>query len=89
MARARTTTAVAENAARSATTAAVATPPVRGETNAVKVGRHEVRVSNPDKVFFAERGLTKGDLVRHYLDLADCVLPHVRRWPFHMVLRFA
>jgi bifunctional non-homologous end joining protein LigD len=50
----------------------------------MKVGRHDVRISNPDKIFFPEHGLTKGDLVCHYLDLADCVLPHVRRRPFHM-----
>ena len=48
------------------------------------VGRHDVRISNPDKLFFPERGLTKGDLVDHYVALADCVLPHVRRRPFHM-----
>jgi bifunctional non-homologous end joining protein LigD len=50
----------------------------------MRVGRHDVRISNPDKVFFPERGLTKGDLVHYYRDLADCVLPHVRRRPFHM-----
>jgi DNA primase len=27
-----------------------------------------VAISNPDKVFFPERGLTKGDLVGYYLD---------------------
>jgi len=42
-------------------------------------------VSNPDKVFFPQVGLTKGDLVAYYLDLADCVLPHLRGRPFHMV----
>jgi len=42
-------------------------------------------VSNPDKVYFPEVGLTKGDLVRYYLDAADCVLPHLRGRPFHMV----
>jgi bifunctional non-homologous end joining protein LigD len=50
----------------------------------VRVGRHEVPLSNPDKVFFPERGLTKGDLVRYYLDVADCALPHLRRRLFHM-----
>jgi bifunctional non-homologous end joining protein LigD len=50
----------------------------------VRVGRHEVPISNPDKVFFPERGLTKGDLVRYYLDVAECALPHLRRRPFHM-----
>jgi bifunctional non-homologous end joining protein LigD len=50
----------------------------------VKIGRHEVNISNPDKLFFPERGLTKGELVQYYLDVADCVLPHLRRRPFHM-----
>jgi len=50
----------------------------------VRVGRHEVRISNPDKVFFPARELTKGELVGYYVDLAECVLPHVRRRPFHM-----
>ena len=49
-----------------------------------RVGRNEVSISNPDKVFFPARGLTKGDLVSYYLDLADCVIPHLRRRPFHM-----
>src|SRR6202162_4690161 len=50
----------------------------------MRLGRHDVTISNPDKVFFPERGLTKGDLVSYYLDLADCALPHLRRRPFHM-----
>jgi DNA ligase D len=51
----------------------------------MRVGRQEVPVSNLDKIFFPERGLTKGDLVGYYLDVADCALPHLRRRPFHMV----
>ncbi|HZO98608.1 MAG TPA: non-homologous end-joining DNA ligase [Gaiellaceae bacterium] len=50
----------------------------------MRAGRHEVEISNPDKVFFPERGLTKGDVVRYYLDVAECALPHLRRRPFHM-----
>src|SRR5438552_2121045 len=50
----------------------------------MRVGRHEVRISNPDKLFFPERGLTKGDLVAYYLDVAECVLPHLRQRLFHM-----
>src|SRR5438876_9926115 len=45
----------------------------------------DLAISNPDKVFFPERGLTKGDLVQYYGDLADAVLPHLRGRPFHMV----
>jgi bifunctional non-homologous end joining protein LigD len=51
----------------------------------MRIGGHEVAVSNPDKLFFPEPGLTKGDLVEYYLDLAGCALPHLRGRPFHMV----
>ena len=51
----------------------------------MRIGRHDVAISNEEKVFFPARGLTKGDLVRYYLDVADCALPHLRRRPFHMV----
>jgi bifunctional non-homologous end joining protein LigD len=50
----------------------------------VRIGRREVTVTNPDKVFFPRPGLTKGDLVRYYVDVADHALPHLRRRPFHM-----
>ena len=50
----------------------------------MKVGRSEVVITNPDKVFFPEPGLTKGDVVSYYLDVADCALNHIRRRLFHM-----
>jgi bifunctional non-homologous end joining protein LigD len=51
----------------------------------VRVGRYEVPISNPDKLFFPQHGLTKGDLVGYYLDVSGCALPHLRGRPFHMV----
>jgi bifunctional non-homologous end joining protein LigD len=50
----------------------------------VRIGRHEVPVSNPDKLFFPAAGLTKGDLVSYYAGVAGLALPHLRRRPFHM-----
>jgi bifunctional non-homologous end joining protein LigD len=50
----------------------------------VRVGRWDVQISNPDKVFFPDAGITKGELVQYYADVADCALPHLRRRPFHM-----
>jgi DNA ligase D len=50
----------------------------------MRVGRHDVPITNPDKLFFPDRGLTKGDLVAYYLGVADLALPHLRRRPFHM-----
>src|SRR4051795_433759 len=43
-----------------------------------------VQISNPDKLFFPEEGLTKGDLVAYYLEVAPYALHHIRRRPFHM-----
>jgi bifunctional non-homologous end joining protein LigD len=50
----------------------------------MRVGTRDVRLTNLDKVFFPARELTKGDLVRYYLDVADCLLHHVRRRPMQM-----
>ncbi len=40
----------------------------------LEIGERLVRVTNPDKVFFAERGETKLDLVRYYLSVADGIV---------------
>jgi DNA ligase D len=50
----------------------------------MRIGRRDVALTNLDKLFFPEVGLTKGDLVRYYVDLAPCVLRHVARRPLHM-----
>jgi bifunctional non-homologous end joining protein LigD len=54
------------------------------EYTGVLVDSHELKLSNLDKVFFPERGLTKGDLISYYLDLAELVLPHVAGRPMLM-----
>src|SRR4051812_38694419 len=40
----------------------------------IEVSGREVAISNPDKVFFAERGYTKRDLVNYYSAVADGAL---------------
>ena len=50
----------------------------------MRVGRHDVPVTNPDKVFFPGPGLTKGDLIAYYVGVAELAVPHLRRRPFHM-----
>ena len=47
----------------------------------VEVAGREVKVTNPDKVFFPERGETKLDLVHHYLTVGDGALRGVLRRP--------
>jgi DNA primase len=54
------------------------------DTAAVKIGARDVKLTNLDKVYFPALGRTKGDLVDYYVDVAGCVLHHVRCRPMHM-----
>jgi bifunctional non-homologous end joining protein LigD len=38
----------------------------------------EVRLTNLRKIFWPELGLTKGDLLQYYADVAEVLLPHLR-----------
>ena len=42
------------------------------------VDKREVRLTNLRKVFWQELGLTKGDLLQYYADVAAVLLPHLR-----------
>ena len=41
------------------------------------IGRKRVAVTNVNKVFFPEIGVTKGDLLQYYADVSDALLPHI------------
>ncbi len=54
----------------------------------LEVGERTVRITNPDKVYFADRGLTKLDVVQYLLSVGDGILGALRdrpttleRWP--------
>ena len=51
------------------------------EHTTIEVAGHELRISNPGKVFFPELGVTKLDLVNYYLEVADAALNHLRNRP--------
>jgi bifunctional non-homologous end joining protein LigD len=42
------------------------------------VDGREVRLTNLRKIFWPELGLTKGDLIQYYADVAPVLLPHIR-----------
>jgi bifunctional non-homologous end joining protein LigD len=50
----------------------------------LKKGRRELRLSNLDKPFWPEEGITKGDLIAYYRDVAEVLVPHLRDRPFTM-----
>ena len=53
-----------------------------GETETSIVG---VRVTHPDRILFADAGITKRELAQYYVDIADWMLPHVVDRPLSIV----
>lgn len=47
-------------------------------TAAVRADGREVRLTNLDKPFWPELGITKGHLIQYYADVAPVLLPHIR-----------
>lgn len=56
-----------------------ATPPqeVRSGARSPRPDARQVEVTNLDKVFWPERGYTKGDLIHYYMDVAPIILPYL------------
>jgi hypothetical protein len=50
----------------------------------VRVGRRTVEVSSRDKVLYPDDGITKGDLVDYYGQVARSMLPYLRERPVAM-----
>jgi bifunctional non-homologous end joining protein LigD len=50
----------------------------------VRNGRRVLKLSNLDKLFWPEEGITKGDLLAYYRDVASTVVPHLKNRPFTM-----
>jgi bifunctional non-homologous end joining protein LigD len=50
----------------------------------IRKGRRELRVSNLDKPFWPDEGITKGDLIAYYRDVAEVLVPHLKGRPFTM-----
>lgn len=50
----------------------------------VRFGPYSVEVSNLDKVLFPDADVTKGDLIDHYRDVADRIVPYLEDRPVVM-----
>jgi bifunctional non-homologous end joining protein LigD len=50
----------------------------------IRRGSRVLKLSNLDKVFWPDDGITKGDLVDYYQRVADVLVPHLRDRPFTM-----
>jgi bifunctional non-homologous end joining protein LigD len=50
----------------------------RAGSATLTVDGKEVRLTNLDKLFWPDLGITKGDLIQYYADVAPLLLPHIR-----------
>ena len=48
----------------------------------IRKGKRVVKLSNLDKPFWPGEGITKGDLLRYYREIAPVVVPHLKGRPF-------
>ncbi|MCW5697756.1 MAG: DNA ligase D [Bauldia sp.] len=51
--------------------------------NAIEI--EGVKVTNPGRVLFPQRKITKKQLIQYYLDVADRILPHIANRPLSLV----
>jgi bifunctional non-homologous end joining protein LigD len=50
----------------------------------LRKGKRVLKLSNLDKIFWPEEGITKGDLLAYYRDVARVLVPHLKDRPFTM-----
>jgi bifunctional non-homologous end joining protein LigD len=58
--------------------------PHRVKDGSLTVGGRTVQVTSVDKPFFPETGMTKGDLLAYYRDVAETMLPHLAGRPLNL-----
>ena len=44
-------------------------------------GKIKVKTSNPNKIYFPEEGITKGDVINYYITMSDYILPYLKGRP--------
>lgn len=47
----------------------------------VTFGSKKLKITNIDKVYWPDEGITKGELLKYYLDVSDFILPYLKNRP--------
>jgi bifunctional non-homologous end joining protein LigD len=50
----------------------------------VEIDGNLLNITHADRVLFPDDGITKGDVIDYYLEIAEVILPHVRRRAVNM-----
>ncbi len=53
-------------------------------SDVVRKGKRELALSNLDKLYWPDEGITKGDLIDYYRAVAPVLIPHLKSRPFTM-----
>jgi bifunctional non-homologous end joining protein LigD len=56
----------------------LALPVTSADATTLVVESRDVRLTNLEKVFWPESGITKGDLIQYYVEIAPVLLPHLK-----------
>lgn len=47
----------------------------------IEIGRKKVKITNLDKVYWPDQGITKGELINYYINVSDYILPYLKNRP--------
>jgi len=61
--------------------------PEKEEPDFLTIGKRELKITNPNKVFWPDEGYTKTDLITYYREMSSIILPYLKDRPQSM-LRF-
>lgn len=50
----------------------------------LKIGKTTLHLTNQNKIYFPDEGITKGDIVQYYNEIADLILPYLKNRPQSM-----
>ncbi|HTI58816.1 DNA ligase D [Mucilaginibacter sp.] len=50
----------------------------------IKLGKAELKLTHLNKVFWTDEGITKGDLIHYYKDMAERIVPYLKDKPISM-----
>lgn len=63
-------------------------PDAEGETfikqekeQILEIGKKKIKITNLQKVYWPDEGITKGELLKYYLDVSDYILPYLKDRP--------
>jgi bifunctional non-homologous end joining protein LigD len=57
----------------------------KGENDkSIKIGKTTLQLTNQNKVYFPEEGITKGEIVNYYSEIAEFILPYLKDRPESM-----